>query len=108
MDRAWRRVRRHPGITAAVIVLVAVVVVSSAMIRSLNDQNYRLQGYRSVMVTTKPPGARVAFIPIDSRTGEPDPDPAKIIRPQGTTPLRFLVKPERYLVEAVVGTGGFC
>ena len=47
----------------------------------------------------------MAFVPVDSRTGEPDPDPAGIRHLNSVTPCKVLMKPGRYFIEAVVGAG---
>jgi serine/threonine-protein kinase len=102
VERSWHWVRRHPGIAAAAVLLVTVVATASAMINSLTEQNYRLQGYVPVRVSSRPSGARVAFVPIDERTGEPSANPRTIIRPRSTTPLTLQLKPGNYFAEAVV------
>ncbi len=89
------------AVAASALVLALLVAMAGVRIAALTEKNYALQGYRPVYVTTEPAGARVAFVPIDERTGEPNPDPAGIIRPRGTTPLTVDLKPGRYFVEAV-------
>lgn len=105
LEKSWRWIRRRPAVAALILSLV-VVAAASAMIFSLKEKNYRLQGYRHVHVSTKPEGARVAFVPIDVRTGEPDCDPSGIVRPLGTTPLKAVLKAGRYFVEAVLPGDG--
>ena len=90
------------AVVASALVLVLILATAGVTIASLAKRNYELQGYRPVYVTTEPAGARVAFVPIDERTGEPNPDPAVIARPSGTTPLTVELKPGRYFVEAVL------
>jgi len=82
------------------------VTLAGAKIAALLEKNYELQGYRPVLVTTEPAGARVAFVPLDQRTGEPNPDAAGIIRPPETTPLTIDLKPGQYFVEAVLPGSG--
>jgi serine/threonine-protein kinase len=100
VERSWRWVRRHPGLAAAMLVIVLIVSTSGFVIRSLSDRNHLLQGYRQVSVQTSPDGARVAFVPIDKRTGEPDPNPAGIVR--CTTPKTIWIKPGDYFEECVL------
>lgn len=102
LERSWRWVCSRPSLAAAVLTTIAVIATASAVIYSLNETNYRLQGYRPVYVESTPPGARVAFVPIDKRTGEPDPKPSNVLRPSGTTPLTTWLKPGDYFVEALL------
>jgi formylglycine-generating enzyme required for sulfatase activity len=65
-------------------------------------------GKRLVSLTSVPPGAKVAFIPLDNWTGEPRPE--QIIHARGTTPVQEWLAPGDYLVEVYFnedGTGGF-
>ncbi len=87
---------------ASTLILALLVAGAGVRIASLTRRNVELQGYRPVYVTTQPAGARVAFVPIEERTGELKPDPAVIVRPSGTTPLTVALKPGRYFVEAVL------
>src|SRR4029453_16934802 len=49
-----------------------------------------------------PPGARIAIVPIDKRTGEPNTYAGAVIRPSGKTPLALYLKPDDYFVEAAI------
>lgn len=102
IERCWRWVRRHPVIAASIGVGACVILAAASTIASLHKQNQRLEGYRPVRITSTPSGARVALVPIDPNTNEPNPDPGKVIRPFGTTPLTIDLKPCKYLVEAVL------
>jgi eukaryotic-like serine/threonine-protein kinase len=102
--KSWRWLRRRPMV-AAVMLLTAVLIVAGFVIAALREKNYQLQGYRPVAIYTSPPGARVAFVPIDKRTGEPDTDPSAIIRPRGVTPLTVSLRPGDYCVEAAIFLG---
>jgi eukaryotic-like serine/threonine-protein kinase len=98
-EKSWRWLRRHPA--AAVSILLAIgVAVAAVAITSLKNENYALQGYRSVEIDTDPAGARVAMVPIDDRTGEPSTDASSVLLPGGLTPLRISLKPGDYFVEA--------
>jgi hypothetical protein len=105
LTRSWRWLCRHP-VAVAVLACGAIVGLAGAMIAGLVQENYALEGYRPVRVITEPAGARVALVPIDARTGEPNPNPSGIIRPRGLTPLTLLAKPGKYLVEAVLPDDG--
>jgi tRNA A-37 threonylcarbamoyl transferase component Bud32 len=101
MTKGWRFVRRRPAVAVSAVLTVFIALAGFA-VASLMEQNRILEGYRHVRVETVPAGAVVAFVPLDDRTGEPNPDPAAIIRPPGVTPLEFDVKAARYFVEAVL------
>jgi serine/threonine protein kinase len=105
----FRKFVRRNKATLLVLMFVAIAVSLSLVltmagfsIASLKEKNLKLQGFRPVRVTTTPPGARVAFVPIDARTGAPNSSPERIIRPSESTPLTVELKPNRYLVEVVL------
>jgi serine/threonine protein kinase len=106
LKKSCRWVLHHRAITAAAVSLAVIVTTAAAMINSLKDENYKLQGYRLVVIDTEPPGARLAFVPIDERTGEPDQNPAGIIRPPGKSPIETRLKAGNYLIEAVLSADG--
>ncbi len=58
-------------------------------------------GYRDVNITTEPPGARLAFAPLNPATGEPLDD--HVIFAQGVTPLSIRLPADDYFVVAVLG-----
>lgn len=100
-ERSWRWLCRRPAVAAS-FALILTVVLAGLVIASLQQKNYRLQGYRQVLITTVPAGARVAVVPIDSRTGELNPDPSCIMRLPGTTPIKTELTPAEYFIEAVL------
>lgn len=102
-EQGWRWVCRHPAMAASALLIVAVIVIASTTISSLQNRNKRLAGFRPVRITTTPSGARVALVPLDPRTNEPD--PAGIVCPAETTPLTTELKAGTYLVEAVLPGG---
>jgi serine/threonine protein kinase len=106
LERSWRWIRRRPGMGAAMLAIVLIVSISGMVIRSLTKTNSRLQGFVTYRITTNPPGATLAFVPIDKGTGEPGTNPSAVVRPQGRTPLTALLKPGPYLVEAVIEYDG--
>jgi hypothetical protein len=87
---------------AAFLALSLGIVCSGAIIATLQRTNDRLRGFRPVRILSDPEGACVAIVPIDSRTGEPNPDPAGIIQPRGRTPLTVDLQSGEYLIEAAV------
>jgi serine/threonine-protein kinase len=99
--RVWRWCRRRPAAAAALVLAMGIAIAAMA-IKSLREENYRLQGYRPVEIGSEPSGASVAIVPIDPRNGELDPNPAAVMRPTGTTPLRTWLKPGEYFIEAVI------
>ena len=106
-EKSWRWICRHPAMAAFALLLAAVLAVASTTISSLQHQNKRLAGFRPVRITTTPKGARVAIVPINPDSNEPNPDPAGIVRLAKATPLITELKPGAYLVEAVLpGTDG--
>jgi hypothetical protein len=106
VEKSWRLVYRHPFLAAFAVLFVAAIMVSSTTIASLQHRNRRLAGFRPVRITTTPPGARVALVPLDPNTNEPVLDPAGIIRPTETTPLTTEARVGTYLVEAVIRGSG--
>jgi hypothetical protein len=101
-EKYWRWIWRRPVMAAATLVVAAAIVVASLTIASLQNRNKRLAGFRPVRITTTPSGAKVAIVPINPETNEPDPDPTGIVRPTVVTPLTTELKGGTYLVEAVV------
>jgi hypothetical protein len=104
-EKCWGWIRRHPALTASAVLVTAAILVASTTIASLQNRNKRLAGFRPVYITTTPPGARVALVPLDPSTNEPYPDGAGIVRPSKTTPLTTELKAGNYLVEAVLSGG---
>jgi len=105
-ELCWRWLCRYPAAAVFIVLIAAMVAVASSKIASLQKSNYKLHGLRSVYITTNPPGASVALVPLDPNTNEPNSDPTAIIRPRGSTPLTVEVPPSTYLVEAVLPGGG--
>ena len=105
LEKSWRWIYRHPLMAASVVIIAAAIAVAGTTITSLQNRNKRLAGFRPVRITSTPSGARIAIVPIDPNTNEPDPEPAGIVRPAEATPLTLELRGGKYLVEAVV-TGG--
>jgi eukaryotic-like serine/threonine-protein kinase len=98
--RAVRALRRHPfGIAAGVAIASFFVLLATLL---LHDPIT----YRSVYLSTKPPGARVVFVPLDPDSGRLLEQ--KAIRPGGKTPLTVHRVPAgEYLVVADLEGHGF-
>jgi formylglycine-generating enzyme required for sulfatase activity len=104
IGRSVRFVKRHKTLTGLV---AACLVAAGALwgIAILVERNYRLQGYKTVAITTDPPGARMAFIPLSPDTFEPELY-RKILAP-GVSPVEVDLLPGDYLVVAVMADGRF-
>lgn len=102
--RSVRYVRRHKTLTGLV---AACLLATGALwgIKVMADRNYRLQGYRTVSITTDPPGARLAFIPLSPETFAPELY-KKTLAP-GVSPVEIDLLPGDYLVVAVLADGRF-
>jgi serine/threonine-protein kinase len=102
LEKAWRWIIRNPVVAglsaAAAVLLIALAVVS------VQNTNKERALYRNVAITTNPPGASLAFIPLDEM-GRPI--ETGIVRPAGTTPLEAELPPGHFLVEAVLPSGDF-
>ncbi|HKG97365.1 MAG TPA: serine/threonine-protein kinase, partial [Pyrinomonadaceae bacterium] len=105
LEKSWRWICRHPAMAASALLLLAAIVVTCTTIASLRNRNHRLAGFRPVRITTTPSGAKVAIVPINPETNEPDINPAGIIRPAEATPLTTELQAGTYLVEAVLPGG---
>jgi serine/threonine-protein kinase len=97
LERSWRWVRRHRGVTAAAALVVVVAATASSMVHTAREETERL-GKRPVLIDTNPSGARIAIVRIEPRTGEPD---LKSEILEGVTPLKTHLKPGAYFFEAV-------
>jgi serine/threonine-protein kinase len=104
VGRSVRFAKRHKTLTGLV---AACLVAAGALwgIAILAERNYRLQGYKTVAITTDPPGARMAFIPLSPDTFEPELY-RKILAP-GVSPVEIDLLPGDYLVVAVTADGRF-
>jgi len=90
--RARRQIRRH-WFTAVPILcmLIGLGALAFAQVQVPAD------GKKTVTLTSEPTGAKVAFIPLNPRTGRPLPE--KILHAPGTTPITARILPGEYLVE---------
>jgi serine/threonine-protein kinase len=110
--RLGRQMRRHPGTVVALLLAAAVLGLLGLVLFSILAPPPPLPPpadptiYRQVRVTTEPAGARVVLVPLDSITGEPQPN--KALRPADRTPLTLPRVPVgEYLVVAEVAGRGF-
>jgi hypothetical protein len=109
--KALRTVRRHPAFTAvcAMCVLLASLLAAAVFwpkpappgeppgsVASPNPSSVPQVETRRVLVTTDPPGARIAVAPINPDTGAPQDDEARVLA--GTTPMTIGLLPGKYLV----------
>jgi serine/threonine-protein kinase len=94
-----RWLRRHQT-AAVVLVLFSLAVGAMAVAQNLRRKNRELLGIQTVTLKTNPPGATVAFIPLDERTGEPV--ASKLIRARSLSPVTEDLLPGDYLVVAAL------
>jgi len=88
-----RNLRAHWLTMTSVMVLIAGSgAFWGASMIALKD------GKKTVRFTTQPPGAKVAFIPLDPVSGFPQPE--QIVHAWGTSPVQVRLPPGDYLVEA--------
>ena len=104
LGRGWRWVRRHPAATAALLLAFASIAASITA-AVLAGKNQELAGWQTIHQATEPAGAKVAYVPLDDVTGEPD--LAKTIYASGQSPVELEVLPGDYHVVAVLADGRF-
>jgi serine/threonine-protein kinase len=104
LKRGWLLVNRRKALTGMVVAGVAAAG-SLGLAAMLAEKNRRLLGYRTVTINTDPSGARVAFIPLNPETAEPDMD-RKVLAP-GFSPVEVDLLPGDYFVVAVMEDGRF-
>jgi hypothetical protein len=98
LKRTWRWCRRNVSVavsatitaTAGAGLLFAVFIFPGGLPPDPN--------LKTVTITTEPEGARIAFIPLDEDTGEPQPE--RIVHAAGVSPVQAKLLPGDYLVEA--------
>ena len=103
VGKCWRWVRRRPAM-AACLILATLATVMMIVAGSLAQRNRKLQGYQSVTLRTEPPGARVAFVPINE-IGELLVE--QVVRPPGVTPVTTELLSGEYFMEVVLPDGRF-
>jgi serine/threonine-protein kinase len=104
VGRSIRVVKRHKLLTGLLAACLLATGALAAVIL-LAEKNYRLQGYQTVSITTDPPGARIAFVPLSKETFEPELY-RKVLAPKAS-PTEIELLPGDYLVVAVMADGRF-
>jgi formylglycine-generating enzyme required for sulfatase activity len=99
IERAARVVLRHPIGAIGVVVIVLLLAAVGAIV--MHDPTV----HRTVHVTTDPPGAKIALVPLHPDTGYPVVE--KMIRPTQVTPVTVRLPVGEYLVEAQLGDNRF-
>lgn len=100
LEKAWRWSRRNRALAGlSVVTAVAVIGAFSALLIPRPDGIPR----RTVRITADKPNANFAFIPLNSKTGEPQPLKAVDGKMSGAQPLQLRVPPGDYLVVAYLG-----
>ncbi len=103
--KGWRWVQRHPAAVAASLLLLLAVGSSAAYALHAERKSRELAGYRTIVLETKPTGAKVAFFPLDKTTGEPEIE--RMIPGISASPVRQDMLPGDYLVLAIMKDGRF-
>jgi serine/threonine protein kinase len=104
LSRSIRFVKRHKTLSGMIAACILAIGALGA-VAILAERNYQLQGFRSVSMTTDPPGARVAFVPLSTETFEPELH-RKVLAP-GHTPVEIDLLPGDYFVGVVMADGRF-
>ena len=104
IEKSLRWFRRRPAIAAS-IVLAFVACASLAAVSRLATRNHELLGLRAISIATEPPGAKVAFVPLNKATGELE-LPATVFAPR-KMPAEMELLPGDYFVVAVLPDGRF-
>jgi serine/threonine protein kinase len=102
--RAFRTIRKHPALCVAITAMLCVGGLL-ATVNRLAAEKHRALGLRTVLIDTEPSGARVAFVPLDTLTGEPI--PGGVVRSNHRSPITQELAPGDYLVVAVADDGRF-
>lgn len=104
LEQSWRFVKRRRAL-AGMLAAALVAVTAGGFAAMLAEQNHELRGFRTVSLATDPPGARVAFVPLSTETGEPELH-RKVLAP-GFSPVEVDLLPGDYFVVAVLEDGRF-
>lgn len=104
IEKSWRSIRRRPAIATSIF-LVFVALGLAGVIWTRAGERHDLLGLQTVTLTTIPPGAKVTFVPLGEKNGEPIVD--QIVHARGRSPVREKLKPGSYLVVAVLDDGRF-
>ena len=104
LEISWRLVKRRKAMFGLLIASV-VAIASLGMASMLAQKNHDLMGYQRVTITTEPPGARVAFVPLNKTTGELELN--RRILSRGLSPVEQDLLPGDYLIASVMQNGRF-
>lgn len=100
LEKLWRLAQRNRQAAAlAVIASLGVASAFAALLIPRSDGILR----RIVQIKADVPNARIAFIPVHPKTGQPQPERAAERTMAGQQPARFELQPGDYLVVAYVG-----
>ena len=99
LERTVRWMRKRPAVVVAgTMGIIAIAAVVGMLI--VVQQEYEVQGYRTVLLRSEPPGTKVTFVPLSDQNGKPLLD--KIVRAAGRTPLNTELEPGTYLTVVVL------
>ncbi|MDZ4659711.1 MAG: protein kinase [Bythopirellula sp.] len=104
LEQSWRLVKRRRAL-AGMLAAALVAVTAGGFAAMLAEQNHELRGFRTVSLATDPPGARVAFVPLSTETGEPELH--RRVLAKGFSPVEVDLLPGDYFVVAVLEDGRF-
>ncbi|MFN3152505.1 protein kinase domain-containing protein [Bremerella sp.] len=100
----WRWTRRNAFVSSAMGTgIVASLIAIGAIFYAVNLAFSIPSEFTQSIVTTDPPGAKIAFVPLDPITREPLPE--QMIHAPDTTPLKHALLPGNYLVVAYLDDG---
>jgi len=106
-ERVWRWTKRKPSVAASAGVSFAAC--AALLMMGFQARSHSLpdpaSGLRAVRITSDPPGAEMAFVPLSRIDGEPQPQ--RMNRPPGTSPIVVDLLPGDYLVVAALADGRF-
>jgi serine/threonine-protein kinase len=103
VERAWRAARRK-HLQVAIAALLLVALATALVAGELARRNKQLLGLRRTKITTNPPGAQMAFAPLDEATGEPIAN--QVIYAPSPSPVEVDLPSGDYLVVAVLPSSG--
>ncbi len=100
-NRMWKWFNRHRRFVVAIgFTFLLAVTVAGAFAWQFRGTKPIPLDLREVEFTTNPEGCEITVVPIDAKTG--DPDPSRIQRAEGLSPLVMQLPASDYLVVAVL------